>query len=1799
MKLLRSIIISAVILSGAIGAAYSIEDTVADFDTGADPINWGGITWAGGGGGTAWAANDYSSVNRLPSSGSSFRFYWGNVLGTGDWAGGVLTNLAGVDVSTYSALSFWIYTTTSDLNINVQIQDEVAFGNDMGRVPLRDYLITGTSVWQNVIIPLEAFRRNNNSLDFKIKEVKWMSEYDQGNEISGMVYIDDVKFLVMADAPASSIIFSGDDKGSANSSDMPGDTMMVWDQAVSSMTSNLVTVTVSTGFACSWVSQPSDKGTAQGTTAYFSYQIRNDGNAADSITFSSQVVQGSTWPFTFYWDKDKSSTLSSGDMPYDNTIGLAPNSTHYLLVGVYIPSAAVLWSSSTIRLTAKDRNGLGTEDNWPAAGNDTITDEFVAIASNTAAGVVINVVRSTATASGSDRPGDTITYNIHYPNVGDTAGTNMIITEAIPSNTVLVSANQRSADLLEYYVGSSWQAGFSAAATKVRWVDSSVPAASNLYVDYTVRVKYAQGNAIEEIVSNYSGTGYGTGIWGGGYDVGIGTAETTSAYNHTPEAGNSLHVYWNYTGAAGRWGGGNTHFNNLYVDVSTYSALSFWIYTPNAGTKVTVQMQDHQDFGNDTVKANLSDYIATVPNTWQNVIIPFDHFRRDLVPYPTAPFEFDFKVKEIKWISEYDRGDDSAGSIYIDDMKFLNMSQAPAGSMIISGADKGAQTVADLPGDSFAWWTQQGSSSTFAENRIAVSTGYAIAWSGAMPDDKGTLPGTTAYFAYKIVNNGNSGDRIYLSTTYVQGCTTWTVKVFWDADKSGTITSGDTPCWALPDIEPNTTGYFLVSALIPAGTDTGASSTIRVTAKDRKGSGANDTWPAATDDDTILDEFVAFSTNTVSGVSISVVRSSAAVDGNANGIYSEPGDQITYTIHYPNVGDTAATNMIITEAIPFNTLLNAPAAGADSIEYYASGAWGGYSQSATKIRWIDASVPAASNLNVNYTVRIKAGQGNPIEDTAADFDSGSDPINWGGITWCGGGGGTAWGQNAYSPVNHTQGGNYSVHYYWGDVTGAGNWAGGVLTNLYGIDISTYDALSFWIYTPNANTNLNLQIQDDTAYGNDMGRVPLRDHLITGASVWQNVIVPLEAFRRDNHQLDLKIKEVKWMAEFDQGNDASGSIYIDDVKFLKMSQAPANSLLYTGADKGTSTICDIPGDSMAWWDQQGSSVVLNALNVKISTTYAVSFNTTQSTQNATSAGDYYFAGKIRNYGNIGDNIMLAASTITGTGYSNEILWDKDGNGAFTSGTDVVVSSAIGLLPNCTFNFLLKVAVPSVSSGGQSTIIRIRANANSGSASNVDNTDFVVSVATSYGVSFTYTPTLLQNVNPDTTAYFPYVFRNDGNVSDTFSVSVATSAGNAWNVWVTSDTNHDATYDAGEDTVVTGNIALEPAQSFYCIVAVYVPPAAAGSATARLAVKDQGGAGAGTGHSITSDAKAQSALDFTAPVITIVSAPPSRVGMIGNKVMVIADVTDNESTVTSVKFTYWLNGGAKTVQTVTSTSTVYYIDMKDIVTTSCTAQYYLEAANQWGYMDWSATGTFSISQLTISNGLTTGRVVVDDGNPDDGSTSIDIPSGALPGAIDLTIKQQQRTDPDVPNGNLPADCLLPSTVYDFSNSDGKDVVFKKPVTLTLLYMDTDKDGNEDNSIKDERKMRVFWWDKYEWRLIGGKVDLTNNTITVKIMHLSKYAAFPIRALTAADYRAKERILTPSGSPGKNDFCQFGVSGDNIKINIYDVNGAKVKELKDGVNIWDGKDENAEIVESGVYIYQIKNGNEIISGTILIVK
>lgn len=227
---------------------------------------------------------------------------------------------------------------------------------------------------------------------------------------------------------------------------------------------------------------------------------------------------------------------------------------------------------------------------------------------------------------------------------------------------------------------------------------------------------------------------------------------------------------------------------------------------------------------------------------------------------------------------------------------------------------------------------------------------------------------------------------------------------------------------------------------------------------------------------------------------------------------------------------------------------------------------------------------------------------------------------------------------------------------------------------------------------------------------------------------------------------------------------------------------------------------------------------------------------------------------------------------------------------------------------------------------------------------------------------------------------------------------------------------------------------------------------------------------------------------------------------------------------------------------------------------------------------------------------GTITFPDADSGDGETSIVIPPGALNESTTITITRLDPSDDSVP-GSDGSVFGLPVAVYKFGP---EGLVFNKPVTIQLHYPDADNDGKVDGTEIQEANLEIKLWDGVEWISMGGTVDTDLNVVSAQMMHFSIYAVYPASPLRDDDYRPRPRIITPAYKDGKNDFAQFGGAGNIEEISIYTVNGRRIRQVRD-ISIWDGKDDGGALVESGLYVYQIKlkDSSKRVNGVIVVAK
>jgi hypothetical protein len=171
-----------------------------------------------------------------------------------------------------------------------------------------------------------------------------------------------------------------------------------------------------------------------------------------------------------------------------------------------------------------------------------------------------------------------------------------------------------------------------------------------------------------------------------------------------------------------------------------------------------------------------------------------------------------------------------------------------------------------------------------------------------------------------------------------------------------------------------------------------------------------------------------------------------------------------------------------------------------------------------------------------------------------------------------------------------------------------------------------------------------------------------------------------------------------------------------------------------------------------------------------------------------------------------------------------------------------------------------------------------------------------------------------------------------------------------------------------------------------------------------------------------------------------------------------------------------------------------------------------------------------------------------------------------------------------------------------------VLARTAQLTLFYDDIDLASA---NVKSERNLAIYSWDErsQEWRLIGGKLDTSKDTITVNLNYLSTFAIFEAYPQTV-DVEWSYNPFSPNGD-GIADTTTLTINlGQEFdvqaKVEIFSWTGKLVRTLiqEEGQSgnisiLWDGKDENGDRVETGPYIYQVTVGKKVRNGMLIVAR
>jgi hypothetical protein len=241
--------------------------------------------------------------------------------------------------------------------------------------------------------------------------------------------------------------------------------------------------------------------------------------------------------------------------------------------------------------------------------------------------------------------------------------------------------------------------------------------------------------------------------------------------------------------------------------------------------------------------------------------------------------------------------------------------------------------------------------------------------------------------------------------------------------------------------------------------------------------------------------------------------------------------------------------------------------------------------------------------------------------------------------------------------------------------------------------------------------------------------------------------------------------------------------------------------------------------------------------------------------------------------------------------------------------------------------------------------------------------------------------------------------------------------------------------------------------------------------------------------------------------------------------------------------------------------------------------------------TVTTTLSATKSVDGNG---GTVILSAGLSSSGNSRVVVPSGALANSssvsLGLMTSAAEQAAMSVPaNGRLPVEGLSLQTK--------PLAIFKRPVSLYLSYRDLDNDGREDDTGADETLLQPAWFDGIQWRALPRLgIDTAENVLFFNSSLTGYFALLPSYAAPSTQ-RPQEKIISPNGD-GVNDAALFDGLPPGTRVVILDVRGRVVREITDQP-VWDGRDHGGNLVESGLYVYQVHSVEGLFSGTITVAR
>jgi hypothetical protein len=168
---------------------------------------------------------------------------------------------------------------------------------------------------------------------------------------------------------------------------------------------------------------------------------------------------------------------------------------------------------------------------------------------------------------------------------------------------------------------------------------------------------------------------------------------------------------------------------------------------------------------------------------------------------------------------------------------------------------------------------------------------------------------------------------------------------------------------------------------------------------------------------------------------------------------------------------------------------------------------------------------------------------------------------------------------------------------------------------------------------------------------------------------------------------------------------------------------------------------------------------------------------------------------------------------------------------------------------------------------------------------------------------------------------------------------------------------------------------------------------------------------------------------------------------------------------------------------------------------------------------------------------------------------------------------------------------------------DAAFRFARAITVAFSLPPGAGAQQRAPGTALSYGVFWNNGVEWVYLGGEESGTE--LTIRTEHAGSYQVRRIaRSAAFRTLTTWPKIITPNGD-GVNDEFNYTFekpSSEAADGTVFDISGARAGRMTARTETWlawDGTDESGNRARPGVYVYQVRCGDKIVNGTVVVAR